>query len=253
MTDEMRLDDLARTAGVASTTVRLYQSKGLLAAPRLQGRTGWYDDSHLRRLRLIARLQDDGFSLAGIASLLDAWESGGGIDALVGVETQLDELLGEPHAVTVDVADLLDRFPEGSMTPELVQRAGALGLVELLDDGTFRVGDRRFLETGAALARLGVPIDVILDEWDALTVHTDAIAGRFIDVFEHHLAPADWKDGLSAERAHELTQTLAQLQVLARHVLAAALDRSLATLGRQRLSDLLPSDTAGDMPEGRTT
>jgi DNA-binding transcriptional MerR regulator len=244
MTDEMRLDDLARAAGVASTTVRLYQAKGLLAPPRLQGRTGWYDDSHLRRLRLIARLQDDGFSLAGISSLLDAWESGGGIDALVGVETQLDEMLGEPHADVVTVTDLLDRFPEGSMTPDLVQRAGKLGLVQLLDDGNFRVADRRFLDTGAALAQLGVPIDVILDEWDALTVHTDAIAGRFIDVFEHHLAPADWRDGLSAERADELTQTLAQLQALARHVLTAALDSSVARLGRQRLSQLLPDDTS---------
>lgn len=251
MAHEMRLDDLARAAGVASTTVRLYRSKGLLPPPRLQGRTGWYDDSHLRRLRLIARLQDDGFSLAGISSLLDAWESGGGIDALVGVESQLDELLGEPHAVTVAAADLLDRFPEGSMTPDLVQRAASLGLVELLDDGTFRVADRRFLDTGAALARLGVPIDVILDEWDALIVHTDAIAGRFIDVFEHHLAPADWRGGLSAERADELARTLAQLQVLARHVLAAALDRSVATLGRQRPSELLPDGTSAEQTDVR--
>jgi DNA-binding transcriptional MerR regulator len=246
MTDEMRLDDLARAAGVASTTVRLYQAKGLLAPPRLQGRTGWYDASHLRRLRLIARLQDDGFSLAGISSLLDAWESGGGIDALVGVEAQLDEMLGEPHAVVVTVADLLSRFPEGSMSPDLVQRAGALELIRVMDDGNIRVADRRFLDTGAALAHLGVPIDVILDEWDALTVHTDAIAGRFIDVFEHHLAPDDWRDGLSAERADELTRTLAQLQALARHVLTAALDGSVAELGRRRLSQLLPDDASAE-------
>lgn len=253
MDAEMRLDDLARAAGVATTTVRLYQAKGLLAPPRLQGRTGWYDDAHLRRLRLISRLQDDGFSLAGIASLLDAWESGGGIDALVGVEEQLDELLGEPHAAVVTAADLLEKFPEGSMTPAMVQRAGALGLVELLDDGTFRIADRRFLDSGAALARLGVPIDVILDEWDALTVHTDAIAGRFIDVFEQHLAPADWRDGLSPEHADELGRTMAQLQVLARNVLAAALDRSLARLGRERLSQLLPDETAEDIPNEHTT
>ena len=247
MTEEMRLDELARAAGVASTTVRLYQSKGLLAPPRLQGRTGWYDESHLRRLRLISRLQDDGFSLAGISALLDAWESGGGIDALVGVEEQLDDLLGEPHAIVVTGADLLDRFPEGSMTPDLVQRAGALGLVELVDDGSFRVADRRFLDTGAALAQLGVPIDVILDEWESLTAQTEAIAGRFIDVFEQHLAPADWRNGLSVERADELARTLARLQGLARQVTAAALDFSIAELGRRRLSELLPD---GDEERG---
>ena len=53
---EYRLDELARAAGVASTTVRLYRSRGLLPPPRLEGRTGWYDDAHLSRLCLIARL-----------------------------------------------------------------------------------------------------------------------------------------------------------------------------------------------------
>src|SRR5262245_58628322 len=91
---QYRLDELARRAGVASTTVRLYQNKGLLAPPRLEGRTGWYNDSHLSRLRLIARLQGEGYSLAGIANLLAQWEQGRGLDAVVGVEAQLDSLLG---------------------------------------------------------------------------------------------------------------------------------------------------------------
>ncbi|HEY4378560.1 MAG TPA: MerR family transcriptional regulator, partial [Acidimicrobiales bacterium] len=72
----MRIDDLAREAGVASTTVRLYQSKGLLPGPRVVGRTGFYDQSHLSRLRLISRLQEDGFSLASITRLLSLWEEG---------------------------------------------------------------------------------------------------------------------------------------------------------------------------------
>src|SRR5688500_9546618 len=67
---EMRLDDLAAAAGVATTTVRLYRQRGLLPPPRLVGRTGWFGPHHLARLRLIARLQGDGFSLAGIGKLL---------------------------------------------------------------------------------------------------------------------------------------------------------------------------------------
>ena len=242
MADEYRLDELARAAGVASTTVRLYRNKGLLAPPRLEGRTGWFNDAHLRRLRLIARLQRDGFSLAGIGSLIDAWETGGGLDSLVGIEAQLDELLGEPHSIEHAAAELLERYPADAMTPELIQRAAALGLVALQDDGSVRVSDQRFLDTGAALAQLGVPIDVILDEWDALTVHTDDIASQFIDVFEQHLTPEHWQDGLTTEQAAELTHTLAQLQVLARHVLTAALDNSVARLGRQRLNQLLPGN-----------
>jgi DNA-binding transcriptional MerR regulator len=239
MGEEFRLDDLARRAGVASTTVRLYRSKGLLAAPRLEGRTGWYDDAHLSRLRLIARLQGEGYSLAGIANLLEQWEQGRDLDAVIGVEAELDALVGEVHAIVVDPVELLARFPEGSMTPELMQRAASLDLVRPTDDGQVRVTDRRFLETGAALAHLGIPLDVILDEWEALVAHTDDIAARFVQLFEAFLAPEDWQETLDADTARELAGTLARLQATARQVLAAALDASVARIGRERLGELI--------------
>jgi DNA-binding transcriptional MerR regulator len=239
MGTEYRLDELARRAGVASTTVRLYQSKGLLAPPRIEGRTGWSDDTHLRRLRLIARLQDDGHSLAGIADLLAQWENGRSLDTVIGVEAELDSLLGEAHAIELDPADLSARFPEGTMTPELMQRAAALGLVEPTDDGRVRVADRRFLETGAALAELGLPLDVILDEWEVLVAHTDDIAARFVTRFETDLAPEGWRDGLGSDQAHELAVTLTKLRSAARQVLVAALDASVARVGRERLGALI--------------
>jgi len=239
MGTEYRLDELARKGGVASTTVRLYRSKGLLAAPRLEGRTGWYDDTHLARLRLIARLQDEGHSLAGIADLLEQWEKGRSLDAVIGVEAELDSLLGEGHGIELDSAELLARFPEGSMTPELMQRAVALGLVEMTEDGKIRVNDRRFLDTGATLAELGVPVDTILDEWESLVVHTDDIAERFITIFETHLAPDNWQEGLNTDEARALATTLAQLQATARQVLLASLDASVARLGRARLGKLI--------------
>ncbi|MBA2281179.1 MAG: MerR family transcriptional regulator [Acidimicrobiia bacterium] len=224
---------------MASTTVRLYQNKGLLAPPRLEGRTGWYDDTHLSRLRLIARLQGEGYSLAGIANLLEQWEQGRSLDAVIGVEAELDALIGDVHAIVLDPLELLEQFPDGSMTPELMQRAAALGLVQLTDNGKVRVTDRRFLESGSALARLGIPADVILDEWEALVAHTDDVAARFVTLFETRLAPADWQQGLDTDEARELAGTLAQLQATARQVLAAALDASVARLGRERLGELI--------------
>ena len=246
---ELRIDDLAREAGVATTTVRLYQNKGLLPPPRLEGRTGWYGESHLARLRLIGRLQDDGFSLAGISRLLEEWQRGRSLEAIVGVESQLDALLTDQRAVTVDVEDLVGRFPSDSMTPELMQRAVALGMVELDPDGRLRLPDHRFLDTGAALAHLGVPLDVVLDEWEALASHTDDIAERFIAVFESHLLPDDWRTDLDGGQAAQLATALAQLQSIAREVLQAAFDISLSRAGRERLHDLLPdADGDGDRP-----
>lgn len=245
-TQGRRLDDLARDAGVASTTVRLYQNKGLLPPPRLVGRTGYYDDHHLARLRLIHRLQEDGFSLSAIARVLETWQSGGGLDDLVGAEVQLDALFHDRHAIVLTGEELFARFPADSMTPELVQRAAAMGLVEATEDGRFRVPDQRFLDTGATLVRMGVPAAVVLDEWDRLSGATDEIADRFIGVFEQHLLPDDWEEQLASGGGVELAGTLEQLRQAARQVLSAALDASIARIGAERLAAVF--DAAG--PEG---
>lgn len=250
--DELRVDALAAAAGVATTTIRLYQQRGLLPGPRLQGRTGWYGPAHLARLRLIARLQAEGFSLAGIGRLLESWEQGRDLTDLVGVEAQLDSLLHRREPIVLTAAELLERFPADLVTPEVLRRAVESGLAELQDDGRFRVPDVRFLETGADLAALGVPVEVVLDEWDALRRQTDAVAERFVRVFEDHLLPADWRVDLRAERVQELAATLARLQHSAREVLLAALDASIAQVGGERLAELVP-DRALSRPRAPTS
>jgi DNA-binding transcriptional MerR regulator len=205
----------------------------------LEGRTGWYDESHLSRLRLIARLQADGYSLAGIADLIRQWEQGRSLEAVIGVEAGLDALLGDGNSVVLDATELLGRFPADAMTPELMRRAGQLGLFEITADGRVRVADRRLLDTGAELAHLGIPVPVILDELEALVGHTDEIAGRFVALFERHLAPVDWRTDLDSDDARALAATLARLQATARQVLVASLDGSVARLGRERLGQLL--------------
>jgi DNA-binding transcriptional MerR regulator len=234
--DEMRIDDLAREAGVATTTVRLYQARGLLPGPRLVGRTGWYGEQHLARLRLIARLQEQGFSLAGIAHLVETWEQGRDLADLVGVEGQLDALLAPAEPLVLTPAELLASFPQGAEAADLIPRAVELGLLEDAGDGHVRVPDRRFLDAGAALARLGVPLAAVLDEWTVLRRATDGVAERFVDVFATHVAA-----GPAGRRpAEDLAASLAELRRIAGVVLAAALDASLAAEAGRRLGELIP-------------
>jgi len=54
---QLTIEELASQAGTATTTVRMYQSKGLLPPPERHGRIGYYGHGHLARLRLIAQLQ----------------------------------------------------------------------------------------------------------------------------------------------------------------------------------------------------
>lgn len=252
--EEMRIDELARRAGVATTTIRLYQHRGLLPGPRLEGRTGWYGAAHLDRLRLIARLQGEGHSLAGIGRLVETWERGRDLDALVGPEAALAALFGSAREVVLDPAELAARLPEGATDPATMRRAVEVGLVALTDDGRVRVPDVRFIETGPALADLGVPLDAILDEWEHLAAQTDEIADRFLRVFETHLVPDGVDlDQLDDERLAALGGELARLHQLAGQVVQASLDASLARRARDRLARLtavVEDDGAEPEPEG---
>jgi len=100
--NRLTVDALARATGTTTRQVRALQTRGLLPRPHLVGRTGFYDTGHLQRLRAVLRLQDDGFSLAAIAALLQAWESG----------LTLSHVLGLPwrDGPGADDADAFDGF-----------------------------------------------------------------------------------------------------------------------------------------------
>jgi DNA-binding transcriptional MerR regulator len=64
------ITDLASLAGVTPRTIRYYVSVGLIRAPDQAGRAARYGEDHLRRLRLIRRLQEQHLPLAEIRSRL---------------------------------------------------------------------------------------------------------------------------------------------------------------------------------------
>lgn len=64
------ITELAGLAGVTPRTIRYYISVGLLPAPEQSGRAARYGDDHLRRLRLVKRLQDQHLPLAEIRARL---------------------------------------------------------------------------------------------------------------------------------------------------------------------------------------
>jgi MerR family redox-sensitive transcriptional activator SoxR len=68
---EMTISQVARQVGVRPSTLRYYESIGLLPAPaRTSGRRR-YDESILQRLEIIRTAQQAGFTLAELRILLD--------------------------------------------------------------------------------------------------------------------------------------------------------------------------------------
>ena len=70
MSSEYRVEELAAAAGISVELLRSYQSKGLLPAPRHEGRVALYDRRHLDRLEHIRQYKARGYSLKAIAELL---------------------------------------------------------------------------------------------------------------------------------------------------------------------------------------
>jgi DNA-binding transcriptional MerR regulator len=62
--------DLERETGVNSRNIRYYISEGLLPPAYGRGPTATYDLGHLLRLRMIAKLRDDGIALRDIRERL---------------------------------------------------------------------------------------------------------------------------------------------------------------------------------------
>src|SRR2546428_2707265 len=119
---EYRIEQLARAAGVAVDTIRFYQGKGLLDAPRREGRVTFYGDSHVERLRRIKALQQQGFTLTVIQRFL-AGELEASDEALVAAVTH-------PTAPqTLTLAELAERSGVAEPLLATLEQAGLLGAV----------------------------------------------------------------------------------------------------------------------------
>lgn len=218
MAADLTIDELAQQAGTKTSTVRMYQSKGLLDAPEVRGRVGYYSAAHVNRLRTIRALQERGYSLAAIKELFDGHRRGAGLDELLGIAR------ARP-AAELDPTEFLALFPDGEIDPAVLGRAIDLGLVELTPDGAgIRAPSPTFVEVGRALAEYGVPPSVALDEYEALIADARRVADRYLALFQRYIMGSG---EVSADRLAELAAAMDRFRALAASATREALERAL--------------------------
>jgi MerR family transcriptional regulator, redox-sensitive transcriptional activator SoxR len=72
----LKIGEVARRSGLPASTLRYYESIGLLEPPiRVAGRRA-YDESALDHLRVIALAQSVGYTLSEIGTLIDGFPAG---------------------------------------------------------------------------------------------------------------------------------------------------------------------------------
>ncbi len=200
-TDEpLTIDDLARRVQLPVRTIREYHTMRLLPPPERRGRLGLYGGRHVQRLRLIARLQRRGYSLAGIRDLLGAWESGTDLVTLLGVDESQAALDETPLRLTR--AELLRRLP--ALEEATLSRAGRIGLVRPHGEDHFLVRSPALLGLVADWVRAGVPLDEVLDLIEVLADDLGALARKLADLIVERV----WEPVSAAGRAGELPDLL---------------------------------------------
>ena len=203
---EYRIEQLARTAGVAVDTIRFYQGKGLLDAPRRDGRVTWYGENHVERLRRIKELQQQGFTLTVIQRFLSG-ELEPSDEALVAAVTH-------PSAPqTLSLGELAER--SGVAEPLLLslQQAGLLVPIEAdADEPRYPADDLVAIAAGMKLISAGVPIGSLMELGKDYAAAVDRTARQAVDLFDRHVRERIQAEGGETEAAERrLLQTFNDL------------------------------------------
>ncbi|MER6255228.1 MerR family transcriptional regulator [Streptomyces sp. NPDC001584] len=262
-----RREDVARAAGVKVRNLRYYQERGLLPPPRREGRIAWYSDDHLTRLRLISDLLGRGYTVNGIAELLHAWEQGGGLSQLLGLEREMTRDWVQEEPVTLSRGELRELFGPTATAAD-TRRAAELGYVTI-DGDLVTYPNRQLLESTLALVRQGVPLAEILDAGEFVQAQAAAVADRFVGLFRRYVIDAAGMDGsvgtvgsagadgsvgtdgsagaeglerLSATQLQHITAAVAALRPVAGDVVATEFARAMARRVDTEVAELLRTE-----------
>lgn len=174
---ELTIDELAGHLRMTTRNIRAYQAKGLLQPPELRGRTGYYGPSHIERLEMVRRLQEQGMNLATISRVI---ASEGSFSAMVLRQFSPEE----PYEVSL--SDLDGRFK--AEDPDAVtKRAEELELIEVLDAEEVVVLSPTVLRRAEELVAMGIPVEAQLDAVTVARQSAIDTAEAFINLATDHL------------------------------------------------------------------
>jgi DNA-binding transcriptional MerR regulator len=214
----LTIDELARQVGMTARNIRAHQARGLLPAPEVRGRTGYYGDEHVARLQLIREMQADGYNLAAIKNLLEGTQTGG--EAFLGFKRAVLSPFGDEQPEIISAAELAERFAGADRN--VLRRAEKLGLLVPLADGALEVPSPTLLRAGEYVVSLGVPAEDALDILEQINRGSATVAKAFVNLFVRHVMRPFQDSGQPAEQLPRVQEALDHLRPLASEALLAA-------------------------------
>ncbi len=177
----LTIDELSRQTGMTARNIRAHQSRGLLPAPEVRARTGYYGREHVGRIKLIQEMQGQGFNLQAIKRMLEI--GAGASEAALDFERALLAPFGEERPEVVTLLSLAEMVDQTAPDPKLVGRAEKLGIIVPLGNGTWEVPSPTLLRAARELVELGIPLHHALAVAEAVIKSTRSIAKEFVRLF----------------------------------------------------------------------
>ncbi len=243
--DEYTIDNLAQASGVTVRNIRAHQSRGLLPAPEVRGRTGFYTREHVARLQLINEMQADGFNLSAIKRILDGMPPGSAGQVL-GLERALRTPWGDEEPEIMEAEELSGLF--GDIDDRDAQRAIKLGVIRPLGDGRFEIPSPTLIRAGTELERLGISVSTRLSVQEQVKRNTDGGADAFVRLFVEKV----WKPFNDAGRPEEdwprVHEALNRLRPLATEALVATFHQVMATKVDEAFGKVIQQEAKAPRP-----
>jgi DNA-binding transcriptional MerR regulator len=177
--EEYTVDQLASSTGLPVRTIREYQTLALLPGPERQGRVGIYRAGHVARLRLIGRLQDRGYSLAGIGDLLACWRDGADLGEVLGLDP--DELVHVDEPGTPATLEQLQQLLP-ALVPERIEELIDCGLVDACGRDRYCIPSPSLLQLTIDALAAGYPTTHVLGLIATIRTATTQIAEATVEL-----------------------------------------------------------------------
>ena len=215
----LTIEQLAAQSGMTVRNIRAHRARGLLGAPEVRKRVGYYSPEHLARLRLIKQMQAEGFNLRAIGRMLE--ETHGPSEQLLSFREAMSAPFETEQPQVFTLAELSARFG-GVLDGRLLARAQRLGWLVALGEDRYEAPMPSLLDAAEEVVRLGVPLAHAVAVVAKLREQCKIVAREFVKLFLDDLWKPFADAGYPQERWAEMTEAIESLRPLSSRALLAS-------------------------------
>lgn len=223
--EEFTVDELAARAGMTVRNVRAYAARGLMPPPRLEGRTGYYNREHLRRLQVVREFIDRGYTLAAVEQAVSAAAS-----PVITHTLDLLQIIGEPGQEEPErmSRDALAALAGTERGDQLIHAMAEHGLVRWVDDVEVELLEPVVVRSGAAAASLGLSPESVIDLYPQVRENLRNVADEFVGIFVEQIVQPFLDAGLPEDQWQPMLDSIERLLPVAGQVTLAIFRSELA-------------------------